>query len=126
MALQLFGPALKPVTTKPNMRSWAASASSDSFERGRLCFLRLSDERSLPKALRLYRSAAMVLVLAAAATAVVVVITNDVVAVVVAVIVRDVCRPEVPQHSVPDVFASLPNIGHSLTAACAHFASWFL
>lgn len=85
--------------------------------------MRLSDERSLPKALRLYRSTVMELVLAATAAAA---ITNNVVAVVVAVIVRDVCRPEVPQHSVPDVFASLPNIGHSLTAACAHFASWFL
>lgn len=85
--------------------------------------MRLSDERSLPKALRLYRSTVMELVLAATAAAA---ITNNVAAVVVAVIVRDVCRPEVPQHSVPDVFASLPNIGHSLTAACAHFASWFL
>lgn len=74
----------------------AASASAASFERGRLCFLRLSDERSLPKALRLYRSTVTVLVLAPAATAlalafvVVVVITNDIFAVVVAVIVRDV------------------------------------
>lgn len=78
----------------------AASASSASFERGRLCFLRLSDERSLPKALRLYRSTVMVLVLAAGAGAalatavlivlVVFVITNDIFAVVVAVIVRDV------------------------------------
>lgn len=84
----------------------AASASSASFERGRLCFLRLSDERSLPKALRLYRSTVMVLVLAAAAgspagapaalaTAVLIVlvvfvITNDIFAVAVAIIVRDV------------------------------------
>lgn len=76
----------------------AVSASPASFERGRLCFLRLSDERSLPKALRLYRSTVMVLVLASGAAAaaalafvvVVVVITNDIFAVVVAVIVRDV------------------------------------